>query len=187
MRKRPPLLALLPVVTLLAACQTLPPREEMLALGCSHAPCREAGALQLHDDEGRVQTFHVPAGPVFAGGILSIVLGETHYLGISHEGTDDGRLKMQWMNASDRGEADLRLTLQRISTGDGYVSRLTIHNQLDHALWLEAEQFPVNQDRFYPLSLPPVPAQRRVHREWPHTILEVQLTGIRRLDPARRP
>jgi hypothetical protein len=170
------LLTLLAMLTL-AACQTLPPRSEMLATACAEQPCRAESRITLHDASGRAHEFLLPAGPVFAGGVLSIAQGETQHLSVRID--DQGDAVLRWLSAEEKEAPYIGFRLDQVETEAGHASRLRIRNRTDHDLWLEAEQFPVNQDRFYPLTLSPITAGQQAIRTWPHTILEVQLTGLR--------
>lgn len=161
----------------LAACQSLPPRSEMLEAACAEQPCRAESRITLHDASGRAHEFLLPAGPVFAGGVLSIVQGETQHLSVRID--DRGEAMLHWLSSEEKEAPYIRFRLEQVETEKGYASRLSIRNRTDHDLWLEAEQFPVNQDRFYPLALSPIAARRQVSRTWPHTIVEIQITGLR--------
>lgn len=169
------------VVGILSACSNMPPREEMLASACAEHPCRDATTVKLTDARGQSHTFHVPAGPVFAGGILSVMTGERQALALERDET--GRFTLRWLPESQHDTADLLLGLEQIRKEDGEtVSRIGIRNRLATPVHLHLEQYPVNGDRFYPLTIPVVPAERTVYRSWPHTILEIQLTGIQPAD-----
>jgi hypothetical protein len=161
----------------LAACQSLPPRSEMLESACAEQPCRAESRITLHDASGRAHEFLLPAGPVFAGGVLSIAQGETQHLSVRID--DQGEAMIHWLSAEEHEAPYIRFHLDQVETDTGHASRLRISNRTNHNLWLEAEQFPVNQDRFYPLALSPIAAGRQVSQTWPHTILEVQITGLR--------
>lgn len=167
---------------LLSACSNMPPREEMLAAACAEHPCRDATTVELTDARGQAHTFRVPAGPVFAGGILSVMIGERQALALERDET--GRFTLRWLPDSQHDTADLLLGLEQIRKEDGEtVSRVGIRNRLASPLRLNLEQYPVNGDRFYPLTIPVVPANRTVYRDWSHTILEIHLTGVRSADP----
>ncbi|MEA5444321.1 hypothetical protein VCB98_00630 [Gammaproteobacteria bacterium AB-CW1] len=172
---------------LLAACQALPSREEMLTHACEANPCRQAHEIELIDGEGRIQRFQVPAGPLFAGGVVSVMSGERAGLNLSE--SSDGRLSLQWVAPEKTSEADLVLELNQVKVEGGHASELRVQNRMDKALQLDLEQFPASEERFFPLAAPPIPPESRVRRHWPHTILEIQLTGARRAgeNPGREP
>lgn len=149
-----------------------------MTVACAEHPCREATTVELTDARAQSHTFRIPGGPIFAGGILSIVTGERQALALKQD--DDGQFTLQWLPESEHDTADLVIGLKQIREDDGTtVSRIGIRNRIAIPLRLDLEQYPVNHDRFYPLTIPVVPANQTVYRDWPHTILEVQLTGIR--------
>lgn len=169
-------------VGILSACSNMPPREEMLASACAEHPCRDATTVELTDTREQAHTFRIPAGPVFAGGILSIITGERQALALEQDDAD--RFTLRWLPESEHDSADLVLGLEQIRGEDGNTaSRIGIRNRLAIPVHLDLEQYPVNVDRFYPLTIPVVPANSTVYRSWPHTILEIQLTGVRPANP----
>jgi hypothetical protein len=168
--------AIVPVLALLAACQGLPPREEMLDIACADLPCRVATEIELIDAGGETRRFEVPAGPVYAGGILSLISGETQYLEL--ETGDEQRLTARWIPEVRNPDKTLRARLEQVADEDGRRSQLALHNPLDYPLRLRIEQYPAGSDRFYPLPIAPLPPGRTVRRNWPHAILEVQITGL---------
>lgn len=170
-------IAALLCLLVLSACNSLPPREEMLIEACKRNPCREPTRINLTDSAGQSHEFRIPRGPIFAGGILSVVIGETQALSLTRK--EDQRFTARWVADPDSAEADLVLSLSRVTVDGESASRLRILNRRDTALRLDLEQFPVGEERFHPLPIAAIPPERAVRRDWPHTILEIQLTGIR--------
>lgn len=178
---------LLPFLLASAACQTLPDQQEMTATACAELPCREAGPVVVLDAAGTAHFLAVPQGPRWAGGILSLVPGESAHLRWT-EGPDGGE-RLAWETDPERADLSFRLEPLRPSrTGEheGKLMRLRIHNRSPRDLYLEAEHQPAGDNRLLPLFATAVPAESRVQRSWPHLILEMQLSGWRAL-PGEEP
>ncbi|MCP1726499.1 hypothetical protein J2T60_000464 [Natronospira proteinivora] len=172
-------LFLLICLSLLGACQQMPPREEMLSSVCERQPCRPATVIQLQDQSGEPHPVQVPAGPIFAGGWLSVISGEQHALVLMEDKA--GRIHPSWAPAVAPSEARFRIKLQQVNEEGLFFSELRLQNPLDRPLFLQAEQLVAGEDRFHPLPLPPIPPGESVRKRWNHTILEVQVLGFQGL------
>lgn len=164
----------------LAACQTLPDPEEMRETACAELPCREAGTLALLDSGGYPHFFRVPAGPVFAPGLLSLVPGESAHLHVRQDGDGNGS-SLEWRESPDEQTVSFRFS--QATDTEGFPMRLQVHNRLDRPLYFEVEQHPADDDRFHPLAAPVVPANSRVQRHWHHLIVEIQIYGFQLAAP----
>lgn len=163
----------------LAGCQQMPPREEMLNRVCAQHPCRSAEVLYLQDKHGERHPVAIPAGPIFVAGWLSVVTGEQHALALS-EGPE-GQVHASWLAGVVPGGQRFRIELSQGNDNGRTFSELRLHNPLDRPLFLQMEQLVVGEDRFHPLPLPPIPPGDSVRKRWDHTILEIQVLGFQAL------
>jgi len=92
-----PLIALVlgGLAVIMSACQSQPPKAEMMATVCDHNPCREAREIELIDQTGQAHRLQIPAGPIFVHGWLSVVTGESHSLAL--QAGPDNTVHANWL------------------------------------------------------------------------------------------